>query len=222
MERSFTFEPNHIYHIYNRGVEKRTIFHDDNDKLRFQQLLYLANGDRSFVFKRIRGEPLERDRGTPTTSLLSYSLMTNHFHIIALEREQGSISSFMGKLSTAYSMYFNTKNERTGTLLCRPFRAKHVDNDDYFRWLVSYVHLNPLDLIEPRWKEKRALEVRKATDFLTSYRFSSYPDYFGPPRPESKILDIPSLPIETAGLERFEDMLKEFKDPFERPDLEIW
>jgi len=222
MERRFTFEPNHIYHIYNRGVEKRTIFHDDNDKLRFQQLLYLANGDRPFVFRRVRGEPLDRDRGTLKTSLLGYSMMTNHFHIIALEREYGGISSFLGKLSTAYSMYFNTKNHRSGTLLCRPFRAKHVDNDDYFRWLMSYVHLNPLDLIESRWKERGALHVREATDFLTSYQFSSYPDYFGAPRLENKIIDRPSLPIETAGLERFEDMLKEFKDPYERPDLEIW
>src|SRR3990167_6387496 len=145
MERDFVFQEECIYHIYNRGVEKRTVFNDDNDKLRFQRMLYLANGDKPIVFKRVRGEPLEVDRGETHTSLAAYSLVSNHFHMIAFERRPGGISAFMGKLSTSYSMYFNTKNERSGPLLCHPFRAKHVEHDDYLRWLISYVHLNPLD-----------------------------------------------------------------------------
>src|SRR3989344_2122385 len=63
MERTFEFEPEHFYHIYNRGVEKRNIFLDDNDRQRFQDLLYLANGDKPIVFKRVRGVTLDRDRG---------------------------------------------------------------------------------------------------------------------------------------------------------------
>ena len=223
MERSFAFELDGFYHLYNRGVEKRNIFNDDNDKLRFQRLLYLANGDRSVVFKRVQGEPLDTDRGKCRTGLIAYALMSNHFHIIAQEIKPGGISSFMGKLSTSYSMYFNTKNERSGTLLCRPFRAKHIDTDDYFRWLLSYVHLNPLDLVEPGWKGKNVLlNYQNAINFLSSYRYSSYPDYFGKKRLEEKILEKSLLPINISDVERFEDMLKEFRDPLERFDLEIW
>lgn len=215
MERKFEFEPGSFYHIYNRGVEKRTIFHDDKDKLRFQRMLYLANGDKPVVFRRLKGEPFERDRGETRVSILAYALMSNHFHIVALESQPGGISAFMGKLSTSHSMYFNTKNERSGPLLCHPYRAKRVDNDDYFRWLMSYVHLNPLDLIEPNWRERGIEEVSLAKEFLSSYRYSSYLDYFGPSRVENAIVDMNFLPFDPAGLEDVHEMLKEFKD---RPD----
>jgi len=223
MERAITFAPEYCFHIFNRGVEKRTIFIDDNDRIRFQHLLYLANGTNPIIFKRVRGEPLDRDRGKSLVSLLAYSLMSNHFHLIVYEHTAGGISSFMGKLQTAYSMYFNVMNERTGPLVCKPFRAKHIDTDDYFRWAVSYVHLNPLDLIEPRWKVKGGrMNKKEAIQFLESYRFSSYPDYFGCARPEGKLIDKTRLPIDVSALENFETMLKEFRDPFERPDLEVW
>ena len=222
MERGVEFEPENFFHIYNRGVEKRNIFLDDNDRLRFQNLLYLANGDKPIVFKRVRGFPLDKDRGSTRVSLVAYALMSNHFHIVAYEHTQGGISYFMGKLLTAYSMYFNTKNDRSGALVCKPFRAKHIDNDDYFRWVMSYVHLNPLDLAEPGWKEKGIKDVNRAKQFLTSYRYSSYQDYFGAERAETKIIEKSVLPIDIAALENFDDMLKEFSDPFERPDLEIW
>ena len=215
MERRFAFEYDNLYHIYNRGVEKRVIFQDEDDKRRFQKMLYLANGDKPVVYARLKGEPFEKSRGDVRTSLTAYSLMSNHFHIIAREIQPGGISAFMGKLSTSYSMYFNTKNQRSGPLLCHPFRAKHVEHDDYLRWLISYVHLNPLDLIEPNWKEKGIVDVARAKQFLTTYPFSSYVDYFGAPRIENKIVDKDLLPFDAAGLESFDDMLKEFKD---RPD----
>ena len=149
-------------------------------------------------------------------------MMTNHFHIIAKETDNGGITAFMKKLSTAYSMYFNKKNDRTGALVCRPFKAKHIDTDDYFRWVMSYVHLNPLDLIESGWKQKGIADKKKAIDFLKTYQYSSYADYFGAARPEAKIIDKIALPIDASVLENFETMLKEFADPYERPDLEIW
>jgi len=103
-----------------------------------------------------------------------------------------------------------------------PFRAKHIDDDDYFRWVMSYVHLNPLDLVEPGWKERGLQDKQRALIFLKSYRFSSYADYFGPWRLEGKIVDTAALPIAITDLEDFDTMLREFSDSYERPDLEIW
>lgn len=222
MERKFEFEPDCYYHIYNRGVEKRTLFIDDNDRRRFQHLLYLANGRVPIVFKRVQGDPLDKVRGESRATILAYSLMSNHFHVVAREDERGGLSGFVAKLSTAYSMYFNTKNERSGTLLCRPFRAKHIADDDYFRWVMSYVHLNPLDLVEHDWKVHGIKDVKKATDFLRSYKYSSYPDYFGSARAENKIVEKAALPIDVADLESFDTMLAEFSGAYERPDIEIW
>lgn len=63
MQRPFEFEFGQYYHVFNRGVERRTIFQKKEDFDRFQNLLYLANGDRPVVFKRVQGLPLDKERG---------------------------------------------------------------------------------------------------------------------------------------------------------------
>src|ERR1700690_1561019 len=119
-------------------------------------------------------------------------------------------------------MYFNTKYERSGGLLCHPFRAPHINFDDYFRWIMSYVHLNPLDIFEPGWHEKGKINAVKASDFLKSFRYSSYPDYFIGDRAETKIIDKDALPIDVSDLESVEEILKEFRAPPEDCITEPW
>ena len=222
MERKFEFEYGQFYHVFNRGVEKRPIFLDDIDRERFQCLLYLSNGSKPFVFKRLKGDPLDWDRGATITSIISYALMGNHFHIVACEDSDNGLSTFMGKLSTAYSMYFNTKYQRSGALLCHPFRARHIHFDDYFRWIMSYVHLNPLDIFSPEWKSKKDIDADKALGFLASYKYSSYGDYFGGDRRESKIIAKYKLPIELRDLESVGAMLEEYKSPPEDCVTDVW
>lgn len=219
MQRKFVFETGELYHIFNRGVEKRIIFQEDYDWKRFQHLLYLANGDKPLSFKSIQGLPLEHDRGNIHASIIAYSLMPNHFHLIGLEEKDGGISRLMGKLSTAYSMYFNTKYTRSGPLLCHPFRARHIDTDDYFRWVLSYVHLNPLDIMDPGWSEKGKIDFDSAVKFLQSFEYSSYRDYFLEKRPESKLINKNALPVEISDLEDVEAMLNEFRVPPENSSL---
>jgi len=117
MERKFVFEVGEYYHIFNRGVEKRLIFQENSDFERFLNLLYLVNSDKPVVFRTIQGLPLDKDRGNTLASLIAYSLLPNHFHIIAREDVSGGLSKFMGKLSTSYSMYFNAKNKTQRTVL---------------------------------------------------------------------------------------------------------
>ncbi|MDO8522657.1 MAG: transposase [bacterium] len=219
MERKFQFEVGECYHIFNRGVEKRIIFHDDKDWTRFQNLLYLANGDKPLVFKLLQGLPLEQERGGMYASIIAYVLMPNHFHIIGREDKNSGLSRLMGKLSTAYSMYFNVKYARSGPLLCRPFRALHIDTDDYFRWVLSYVHLNPLDLMHPGWKEEGKIDFDQAVKFLQSFAYSSYPDYFLAKRLATKIINKDGLPVEISDLENVEKMLEEFQTPPENSSL---
>lgn len=213
MQRKFQFEPGECYHIFNRGVEKRIIFQDDGDWLRFQNLLYLANGSHPLIFKSLQGLPLEQDRGNVHASIIAYALMPNHFHIIGREDKEGGLSKLMSKLSTSYCMYFNMKYERSGPLLCHPFRARHINSDDYFRWVLSYVHLNPLDLMDSGWSEKGKIDLDRAVRFLQSFAYSSYPDYFLGKRPATKIINKNALPIEISDLENVQDMLEEFRTP---------
>ncbi|MDP2648393.1 MAG: transposase [bacterium] len=121
--------------------------------------------------------------------ILAYSLMPNHFHIVARQLAERGISIFMGKLCTGYSMYFNRKHDHSGTLFQGPFKSSHIDTDSYFLWSFAYAHLNPLSLVEPEWSGKHIRDSLRAQKFLEKYRYSSYPDYYCGKRPERTILN---------------------------------
>lgn len=106
--------------------------------------------------------------------------MPNHFHLLIRENTEGGISKFMGKLLTAYSMYFNKKNERSGPLFTRPFRAVHVARDEHLNHLFSYIHLNCVDLIDKDWKIHGIQDMNKAEKYLLEYPYSSYKEFLNP------------------------------------------
>ena len=120
--------------------------------------------------------------------------MPNHFHLILYEHMENGISRFMGKLLTAYSMYFNTKYERSGPLFTRPFRSEHIRNEPQYMYIFSYIHLNPLSIIEKDWKEYGIKNETKAVEFLKRYEFSSYQDFLQNNRHVGKIIDISLIP----------------------------
>ncbi len=191
MERKITFEEGEIYHVYNRGVEKRPIYRNKTDMVRFHKLLYLANSSQPFCFDNLsRGTILwQYARGETIVDLGLYALMDNHFHILLREKKKGGISKFMLKLTTAYSMYFNTKYERSGPLFTKPFKARLVDDDSYLEYLFVYIHLNPLTRLYSDWKEKGVRDLMKSKQYLERYPFSSYQDYLGISRGASAILN---------------------------------
>jgi len=120
--------------------------------------------------------------------------MPNHFHLILYEHREGGISKFMGKLLTAYSMYFNTKYERSGPLFTRPFRSEHINNESQYMYIFSYVHLNPISIFDKEWKENGVKNKKGAEKFLRSYRYSSYLDFLNFNRAESAIIDFSLVP----------------------------
>ena len=187
------------YHIFSRGVEKRKIFLNIKDYRRFIALLYIMNQNTSFrMIDFLRNNTLEgifnEKREKTLVSILGYCLMPNHFHLILYEHTEGGISKFMGKLLTAYSMYFNTKYERSGPLFTRPFRSEHIKNEPQYMYIFSYIHLNPISIIEKGWKEKGIKNKKEAMDFLEMYQFSSYLDFQKSNRTESQILDFSLIP----------------------------
>jgi putative transposase len=145
-------------------------------------------------------------------SVLGYCLMPNHFHLILYEHTEGGISKFMGKLLTAYSMYFNTKYERSGPLFTRPFRSEHIGDESQYMYIFSYVHLNPLSIIDKNWKETGVKNKKEAKKFLENYQWSSYQDFLGNNRPESKIIDFSMIPnhIKNEKLD-FETQIESFR-----------
>jgi len=207
---------NEYYHIYNRGVDKRNIFFDDHDFKRFMALLYVCNGTnpvnmRSFFNKGLPfAEIFNVDKGLELIDIGAHCLMQNHFHLLVKERTDKGISMFMEKLATAYSMYFNKKHERTGGLFEGPFKSKHVDNEPYFNWLFSYIHLNPIKIIDPSWKENDITDLEKTKSFLSGYAYSSYADYFIAKRPESSILNKDAFPEHFSKLNDINNLVYNF------------
>ena len=208
MQRKTPFAPGECYHIYSRGVEKRKIFLNIKDYSRFMSLLYIMNQPESFRMDNyLRNSQndlkniFKEKREKTFVSILGYCLMPNHFHLILYENTEGGISKFMGKLLTAYSMYFNTKYERSGSLLTHPFRSEHINNESQYMYIFSYVHLNPISIIEKNWKENGVKNKKEAKKFLENYQYSSYQDFLGSIRPESSIIDFFLIPEYVKNME---------------------
>lgn len=200
MTRKFNFSVGEYYHIYNRGVDKRIIFNDIDDYNRFILLLYLCNSSDSVDIGSLFAEGmtfsdiLNLDRENSLIAIGSYVLMPNHFHILGKEVVEGGISKFMSKILTGYSMYFNKKYKRSGSLFEGRFKITHVDKDQYLKYLFVYIHFNPIKLIDPKWKENGIKDLLRAEKYLASYRYSSYLDYIGISRLENELLDVNSFP----------------------------
>ena len=152
----------------------------------------------------------EIDRGETLVDIGSYCLMPNHFHLLIREKMENGISLFMEKLSTAYSMYFNKKNERTGGLFEGTFKAIYANDDDYLKYLFTYIHLNPVKMIEPDWKELGIKDKSRAGIFLRNYLFSSYADYVGIKRAESAVLNKKAFPEYFSALKDFNNTINDW------------
>src|SRR3989344_5092894 len=213
MSRNIDLAPDEFYHIYNRGTEKRTIFLSQTDYERFVGLLYACNGDKPVDLK-LQGSTLEEyvasDRGGDIVDLCAYVLMPKHFHLLVRSRNEGDISKFMQRLSTGYTMYFNTRHDRSGALFQGRFKARHAHTDRYLAYLIAYIHLNPVKLIDPIWKENGILDKKKAEDFLRTYRWSSYQDFLGIERGEKVVVSKDALPEYWSTQHSFESFVTDW------------
>lgn len=191
-----------FYHLYNRGSDKRVVFTTKNDYERFVCLLYLANSRKNLHIENIQrseqGSTLlsrifEIERDKPLVSIAAYCLMPNHFHLLVRQNVDGGISKFMQKLATAYTMYFNLKYERSGSLFQGKFKSKLVEEDRYLKYLFAYIHLNPYKFTDP-----------------SGYIYSSYRDFAGERRVQSGLLNKTILPDYFPEPENFEKEMKEW------------
>lgn len=168
---------NGYYHIYNRGVEKRSIFLDQQDYAVFLSYLkeYLLPKDEQTLFMKLSDptlSPSEREKTlrllrlnnfTNEISLLCYCLMPNHFHFEIKQKNSGSIDKFMNSLGTRYTMYFNKKYKRVGSLYQGVYKAVLVNSDEHLLYLSAYIH-------------KQSLPLKEA---FSDGQPSSYHDYLG-------------------------------------------
>jgi len=171
------FVENSYYHIYNRGVEKRTIFSDEKDYAVFMSYLknYLLPKDKSALQQVLSNQNstshqkaealklLRMNNFSDLIDLIAHCLMPNHFHLLVKQSLANGIDLFMNSLTTRYSMYFNKRNKRVGHLFQGTYKAVLVESEEQLIHLTGYIHCNPALKGDP----------------LRSYKYSSYGHYLG-------------------------------------------
>ena len=129
--------PDNFYHVYNRAVDKRTIFYTGKD------YEYFIN--KALFFK-------DKTR----IKILAFCVLPNHWHFLLkeptsqvtptsqVEIKYSAISKFISLLSNSYTKYFNYNKDHSGRIFQGQFKSKIVDNDHYLQTLINYINLNPL------------------------------------------------------------------------------
>lgn len=130
-----------VYHVFNRGVDKRRVFDDTQDYLRMYQSLRLFNTCEpvvNFMFARSHVKIVQ----DPLVSIHAYSLLPNHLHFLIEQKVDGGISEYMKRVFGGYTSYYNERNKRTGALFQGTFKRVHVDSDALYNYLFAYVNEN--------------------------------------------------------------------------------
>ena len=193
--RNLNLSNDEYYHIYNRGNSKQIIFRDNKDYEYFQKLLKILNTDKNIALRNTKSiNDITSDNNENLVSIGVYCLMPNHFHILIKQEKDGGISLFIKKVLTAYVMYFNKKYERTGSLFEGRFKSKHINDDNYLKYLFSYIHLNPIKIKDKIWNKNSDYKKQSNLDFLKSYKYSSLLDYVGFKRDENFIINEDAFP----------------------------
>lgn len=152
--RKVKFQNEYYYHIYNRGVDKREVFDGDKDYLRFlrsmrefNRLNTIESIYRNDQIKRKESKSLRlpcnrRDLESALVDIICFNLLPNHYHLLLKQKKDQGIEKFMHKLGLAYTMYFNAKNKRSGSLFQGTYKAKAVKTDGYLWQLSCYINAN--------------------------------------------------------------------------------
>lgn len=169
-----------VYHVLNRGVDKRNVVVDDSDRLRFVHSLFVFNDKKPLDENHRRsGVTMFATDRDILVHIHAWCLMNNHYHLLLspVDDDVANISRFMKKLNMGYARYFNERHTRSGYLWQGKYKKILVDNDAYFMHLPYYIHLNPLDYKYKEWRQGGVQNANSVYEYLQTYRWSSYLDY---------------------------------------------
>lgn len=150
------FSPNNLYHVYNRGNNKRLIFPAERNYQYF----------KNKIRKELKG----------FCEVLAFCLMPNHFHLLiyipsdspgllkSAGQSQQKLARKLGTILSSYSQAINKQEKTTGSLFQQKTKAKAIDTELYGVACLHYIHQNPL----------RA----KLVNHLEDWKFSSFNEYF--------------------------------------------
>ena len=125
MDRSTPILANEWYHVYNRGNNHCTLFHDASDY-------------------RVFRAKLEQALAKYNVACLAYALMPNHFHAILMQRTGGNLPHMMASTCTSYAKRYNLRHNHSGHVFQGRYHYRHVPSEEALRNVARYIHLNPV------------------------------------------------------------------------------
>jgi len=152
--RKTIFANEEIYHVFNRGLEKRPVF---TDKREFERALITLDFYRFaktplrlskvMLLNREREEEFWmrlKENGGRRVGVICYCFMPNHFHFLLRQNEDGGISKFLSDFANSYTRYFNTKHdERLGPIFQGNFGAVRIEDNEQLLHVFRYICINP-------------------------------------------------------------------------------
>lgn len=173
--RNEKFVTDQIYHVFNRGVARMSIYSSSSDFKRFLDLAeYYLHADTPVSFSHFKKLALEkRDEIFYTlkrenklnVEVLAFCLMDNHYHYLLKQAGENGIKIFMSNLQNGYAKYYNVKHKRTGPLLQPMFKAVRIETDEQLIHVSRYIHLNP------------STDYKVTIEELADYPWSSFATY---------------------------------------------
>ncbi|MEQ8175210.1 MAG: transposase [Syntrophomonadaceae bacterium] len=113
-----------VYHIMLRGNERKNIFQDDEDKLRFLEGIEAKHKEAEFA-------------------VYAYCLMDNHVHLL-LNQKELELASIMKSIAVRYASYYNWKHSREGHVFQDRYKSEVIEDERYLLAAVRYIHNNPV------------------------------------------------------------------------------
>ena len=144
--------PGAHYHVTCRGIERRNIYSDNQDRRKFLMLL----PESLDIYQVV---------------LHAYVMMNNHFHFV-IQTRKANCSEFMRHFNIRYTGWFNWRHKRTGNLHQGRYHAYLIDADNYLLEVSRYLHLNPV-----RVKRTLATPLRECWQMAVNYTWSSLRGY---------------------------------------------
>jgi putative transposase len=151
--RKYILASEQIYHVFNRGIERRSIF---TTKREYQRSLDLVNfyrhADLPIKYSKLHQKDVENrqeildeiiKRKNVLVEIYAYCLMPNHFHFLVKQVKTNGISTFISNFTNSYTKYFNTRHNRSGPLVQGTFQAVLIESDEQIVHTCRYIHLNP-------------------------------------------------------------------------------
>ncbi|MBU4315616.1 transposase [Patescibacteria group bacterium] len=169
--RAMKFQSGGFYHIYNRGVDKRTVFMNNSDYFRFMISLSILNNIDQKQIHGIRKSQFKQCQAlNPYIRIHSYCLMPNHYHLLVEQVADKGVSNFMQRLGDSYTIFFNTKHDRSGHLFEGPYKVKSIEKTSALLHTSRYIHANP----------RKLCNTGNQWEFVKNYKWSSFQNYLDP------------------------------------------